>query len=209
MYSSSLSEKGMLAWGQCSHSKYTVSRVSGRQKPWSMGTRSTEGKENDLDPPPPKFGTGAPASTTWSFLHTRMFPECLSVLNSLMSRMPILWTASTGNMAVPTSEASYWCSTNSWMDTSLERCLGWPWLWLKTPWVILAREVHGTCAKCWWSKRYAAASLRPASPTLTVGLSPGSPSPLPTKPLGLFGARGSSSVGFTTATFFPVSLLNT
>mmetsp|Transcript_14846 Transcript_14846/g.42233 ORF Transcript_14846/g.42233 Transcript_14846/m.42233 type:complete len:414 (+) Transcript_14846:341-1582(+) len=41
MYSRDSWENGMLAWGQCNHSKYGASRVSGRQKPWSMGTRST------------------------------------------------------------------------------------------------------------------------------------------------------------------------
>jgi hypothetical protein len=50
-------------------------------------------------------------------------------------------------------------------------------------------------------------SREAASPTLTVGLSPGSPSWRPTNPFGLLGASGSSSQGFMMPIFCPASLV--
>mmetsp|Transcript_14846 Transcript_14846/g.42234 ORF Transcript_14846/g.42234 Transcript_14846/m.42234 type:complete len:246 (+) Transcript_14846:1691-2428(+) len=69
--------------------------------------------------------------------------------------------------------------------------------------------VTGTRAKPSRSRRNAATSRSPASPTRTVGFRPGSPKALPTNPLGLFGASGSSSKGLITATGSPWSPLNT
>ena len=65
--------------------------------------------------------------------------------------------------------------------------------------------VGGTRAAPPWSSRYAATSRSAASPTRTVGFSPGSPSLLPTNPLGLFGARASSSHGLMIAAGCPPS----
>mmetsp|Transcript_57726 Transcript_57726/g.182871 ORF Transcript_57726/g.182871 Transcript_57726/m.182871 type:complete len:246 (-) Transcript_57726:361-1098(-) len=71
----------------------------------------------------------------------------------------------------------------------------------------LTRAVRGTPAKRPWSRRKAATSRAAASPTRTDCFMPGSPIARPTKPLGLLGAIGSSSAGFMTATFFPLTSL--
>ena len=48
--------------------------------------------------------------------------------------------------------------------------------------LTLTMTVCGTLAKCSWSNRKAATSRMAASPTLTLGFSPGSPKDRPTKP---------------------------
>ena len=126
-------------------------------------------------------------------------------------------TSSTGKPEAPQSPASLSCSTNSCRETSLvgapRHDVGRPARPVDSTWktgcCTCARAVSGTREKPPWSSSEAATSRSPASPTRTVGLRPGSPSARPTNPLGLFGARGSSSDGLATAADSPAGPLNT
>mmetsp|Transcript_13191 Transcript_13191/g.33383 ORF Transcript_13191/g.33383 Transcript_13191/m.33383 type:complete len:215 (+) Transcript_13191:937-1581(+) len=98
MYSSSSSSKGNIACGQCSHSKYGSSRLSGRQKPWSIGTSSSWFPSNSILPRP--MCAEDPAC---SGLRTSRLPEWRSVLSRRRSRIPTRWMFCLLNRVLPTS----------------------------------------------------------------------------------------------------------
>mmetsp|Transcript_62461 Transcript_62461/g.162318 ORF Transcript_62461/g.162318 Transcript_62461/m.162318 type:complete len:244 (+) Transcript_62461:273-1004(+) len=180
------SPKGSFAAGQDSHSKVASPTAAGRPYPWSMGTRPVTS--------PPR-------------VCTKMFPACLSVLHSRMSRAARRCTWSTGKRPGPMSSEVQSCCAKTWKLPTLSLILRKA-LWRsslaewKAESSMRTRAVGQTPARieapAAWSMRKAVYSLMAASPTSTPSLSPVI-APLLACTFGLFGASGSSSLGLKTA----------
>mmetsp|Transcript_7334 Transcript_7334/g.17651 ORF Transcript_7334/g.17651 Transcript_7334/m.17651 type:complete len:249 (+) Transcript_7334:590-1336(+) len=180
-------EKGTCAWGQWSQQTCTSSRcwIEGRMYPWSIGMRVR-------------------ADHTPFFEATRRLSELRSMLKMRASKMPIACTWSTPNPAVPMSSAVHSCGQKRCSDPTLICTSAWSGSSVVCE--IRSIVVAGTAARPSWSRRNAAHSRTAPPPTGMPRFICDSSSARPTKPLGLDGPNGSSSIGLNTAATSPREL---
>lgn len=145
------------------------------------------------------------SSYIFNILHKKIACMSVSLKYILISGIPILCTAVTGKRDVPWSLASQSCETNCWNEASLLTVCLLILLFLVV--TLHTKKMNVLFWQAQWEKHlqngYAATSLITVSITLTYLFKPGCPITLPTNPFGLLRAKGSSSVGFTIATFLP------